>query len=129
MTLTDERQLDIVYRKISDLTPYSRNARTHSKAQIRKIADSIRAFGFTNPILLDKTAMIIAGHGRVQAAKLLGIAEVPTIELANLTEDEVRAYILADDRLAEEAWTGDMSANSSLPESAFMTRCSISAFG
>src|SRR5882757_7381546 len=91
--------LEIAYRKISDLRPYTRNARTHSKRQIRQIADSIKAFGFTNPVLLKTDSTIIAGHGRVEAARLLGMNEVPTIQLSNLTENEIRAYIIADNRL------------------------------
>jgi hypothetical protein len=95
--------LEITYRKINDLKPYTRNARTHSKRQIRQIADSIKAFGFTNPVLLKTDSTIIAGHGRVEGARLLGMNEVPTIQLSNLSEDEVRAYILADNKLAENA--------------------------
>src|SRR5271163_3924315 len=96
-------RLKIAYRQISDLKPYARNARTHSKRQIRQIADSIKALGFTNPVLLKTNSTIIAGHGRVEAARLLGMNEVPTIQLSNLTEDEVRAYILADNKLALNA--------------------------
>jgi len=95
--------LEITYRKISDLRPYTRNARTHSKRQIRQIADSIRAFGFTNPVLLKTDSTIIAGHGRVEAARLLEMNEVPTIQLSSLTENEVRAYIIADNKIAEAA--------------------------
>lgn len=83
--------------------PYPRNARTHSKRQIRQIADSIRAFGFTNPVLVDRSGTIVAGHGRVEAAKLLGMKKGPTICLENLNEDQIRAYILADNKLAEKA--------------------------
>lgn len=87
----------------TNLKPYTRNARTHSKRQIRQIADSINAFGFTNPVLLKTDSTIIAGHGRVEAARLLGMNDVPTIQLSNLSEDEIRAYILADNKLAENA--------------------------
>src|SRR5216684_8919309 len=96
-------QLTVTYAEIQNLVPYVRNARTHSRRQIRQIADSIRTFGFTNPVLVNGSRMIIAGHGRVAAAKLLGISQVPTICLDNLTEDEIRAYILADNKLAEKA--------------------------
>jgi len=96
-------QLTVTYAEIQNLVPYVRNARTHSRRQIRQIADSIRRFGFTNPVLVNRSRMIIAGHGRVAAAKLLGITQVPTICLDNLTEDEIRAYILADNKLAEKA--------------------------
>ena len=96
-------QLQVTYEEIQNLVPYARNARTHSKRQIRQIADSIHTFGFTNPVLIDRSRRIIAGHGRVDAAKLLGMKSVPTICLENLNEDEIRAYILADNRLAEQA--------------------------
>src|ERR1700694_418001 len=96
-------QLTVTYEEIQNLVPYGRNARTHSKHQIRQIAESIRTFGFTNPVLVNRSRMIIAGHGRVAAAKLLGITQVPTICLDNLSEDEIRAYILADNKLAEKA--------------------------
>jgi len=95
--------LAVVYRETQHLIPYARNARTHSKDQIRQIADSIRVFGFTNPILIDRAATIVAGHGRVEAAKLLGLKTVPTICLENLNQDQIRAYILADNKLAEKA--------------------------
>jgi hypothetical protein len=93
------------------LRPYPRNARTHSNKQIRQIARSIERFGFCNPILIDDQAQILAGHGRVAAAKLLGIKEVPTVKLAHLTDVERRAYILADNRLAEKAgWDREILA-------------------
>ncbi len=82
---------------------YARNARTHSEAQVALIAGSIREYGFTNPVLVDGANGIIAGHGRVIAARKLGLAQVPVIELAHLTEVQKRAYILADNRLAEQA--------------------------
>lgn len=72
-------QLTVTYEEIQNLVSYSRNARTHSRQQIRQIADSIHTFGFTNPVLVNHSRMIIAGHGRVEAAKLLGIGRVPTI--------------------------------------------------
>jgi|ERR1700683_1498899 len=76
-------ELAVVYQEIQQLLPYPRNARTHSKRQIRQIADSISAFGFTNPVLVDRSATIVAGHGRVQAANLLGIKRVPPSEARN----------------------------------------------
>ncbi len=97
------RSLSVEFLPITALKPYSGNARTHSKKQIRKIAESIRAYGFINPILIDRNNRIIAGHGRVEAAKLLGLETVPTICIEHLTEDQIRAYIIADNRLAEEA--------------------------
>jgi ParB-like chromosome segregation protein Spo0J len=80
--------------------PYANNARTHSKRQIRQVAKSIERFGFCNPILIDGPGTMIAGHGRVAAAKQLGISVVPTVRLSHLSEAAKRAYILADNRLA-----------------------------
>ena len=79
----------------SDLKPYAGNARVHSKKQIRQIADSIKAFGWTNPVLIDCDRGIIAGHGRIEAAKLLGLEQVPTLLIDHLSEAQKRAYILA----------------------------------
>jgi ParB-like chromosome segregation protein Spo0J len=96
---------------IETVKPYERNARTHTKKQIRQIAKSIERFGFNNPVLVDDRRQIIAGHGRVAAAKLLGIKEVPTVKLAHLSDAEKRAYILADNRLAEKAgWDREILA-------------------
>jgi ParB-like chromosome segregation protein Spo0J len=109
MTPVANQKLDIVYQGIDALAPYTNNARTHSQSQIRKIAESIRSFNFTNPILVDKKNTIIAGHGRVEAAKILGLAEVPTIRLESLTPAQVRAYVMADNRLALDAgWDDDL---------------------
>src|SRR5258707_8668957 len=103
--------LSITYRTISQLKPYPRNARTHSRKQVKLIGAAINEFGFTNPILIDENDQIIAGHGRVQAAKLLGLAEVPTVQIAHLTATQKRAYILADNRLAEKAgWDQEVLA-------------------
>ncbi len=93
--------LQIIPKTTGELRPYSRNARTHSPKQIAEIAASIEAFGFNNPVLIDKNNGIVAGHGRVEAAKQLGIATVPTIRLEHLSEAQKRAYIIADNRLAE----------------------------
>lgn len=95
--------LKVIVRSLTELKPNPRNARTHSRRQIRQIADSIQAFGFNNPVLIDGDGGVIAGHGRVEAAKLLGMAEVPTVCLAHMSEAEKRAYVLADNRLAEKA--------------------------
>src|SRR3954467_4660009 len=95
----------------SALRPYSRNARTHSTKQIRAIAKSIERFGFTNPVLISEENEIIAGHGRVEAAKLLGMATVPTLRLAHLSPAERRAYVLADNKLALNAgWDREILA-------------------
>ena len=88
---------------IKALQPYERNARTHSPEQVNKIADSIREFGFLNPVLIDSNNMIIAGHGRVLAAKQLKMKEVPYLRVEDLTPTQIRAYILADNKLAEDA--------------------------
>ena len=95
--------LTIEYLPTDALVPFDRNARTHSAKQVQQIADSISVFGFNNPVLIDHHARIIAGHGRVQAAKLIGLSAVPTIRLEHLTEQQRRAYIIADNRLAEKA--------------------------
>jgi DNA modification methylase len=95
-------ELAVTYKAIGTLASYSHNARTHSNHQIRQIADSIKAFGFTNPVLIDRNNTIIAGHGRVEAARSLGMDQVPTIRLESLSEDQIRAYVIADNRLAEK---------------------------
>jgi len=110
-TLPAETRLKIVNRDPAKLKPYSGNARTHSDKQIVQIAASIKKFGFVNPVLVDADGIIIAGHGRVEAAKQLGLSEVPTIELAHLTDAEWRAYVIADNRLAELAgWDREILA-------------------
>src|ERR671919_232539 len=88
---------------ISALRPWKRNARTHSKRQIRQIADSIKTFGFTNAVLIDAENTILAGHGRVEAAKLLGMGAVPCVRLEHMTPDQKRAYVVADNKLALNA--------------------------
>ena len=94
---------------VADLIPYARNSRTHSDAQVTKIAASIREFGFLNPIIVDGESGIIAGHGRVLAAQKLGLDTLPVIEAAHLTEAQKRAYVIADNRLALDAgWDNDM---------------------
>jgi DNA modification methylase len=96
---------------VSRLQVNPQNARIHSKHQVRQIAASIEEFGFTNPVLIDKNDMVVAGHGRVAAAQLLGRSHVPTIRLENLSPDQVRAYVLADNRLAEKAgWDNSILA-------------------
>ena len=93
----------IIYRRLSELTPNPQNARKHPKQQIRQIAASIKQFGFVVPILIDRNNRIIAGHARAEAAKLLDIQEIPTILLENLSENQIKAFMLADNRLAEKA--------------------------
>jgi len=101
--------MEVTNKHIDLLIPYARNARTHDDAQIAQIAGSIKEFGFNNPILIDKDNGIIAGHGRVLAARKLGLTEVPTILLDHLSETQRKAYILADNRIAiNSAWDNEM---------------------
>lgn len=94
---------------LDKLIPYARNSRTHSDAQVGKIAASIQEFGFLNPVIIDGNNGIVAGHGRVLAAQKLGMAEVPVIEASHLTEAQRRAYVIADNRLALDAgWDEEM---------------------
>jgi len=103
--------LDVTYLSPGALRPRAANPRTHSKKQIRQIADSIQRFGFINPVLIDRDNGIVAGHGRVEAARLLGLETVPTIRLEALSEAEIRAYVIADNRLAELAgWDREILA-------------------
>jgi ParB-like chromosome segregation protein Spo0J len=103
--------LKITQKKVTDLIPYVNNSRTHSDEQVAQIAASIKEFGWTNPILVDGTNGIIAGHGRLMAARKLGHKEVPTIELSDLTETQKKAYIIADNKLALNAgWDNEMLA-------------------
>ena len=97
---------------VERLVPYAKNAKKHDDRQVAAIAGSIREFGFTNPVLIDGQDGIIAGHGRVLGARKAGLAEVPCIRLAHLTDAQRRAYILADNRLAETGggWDADMLA-------------------
>lgn len=102
----------VTVRLIADLAPYERNARTHSPAQLAKIAAIIEEFGWTNPVLISAEGQIIAGHGRVEAAKLLGLAEVPVLVLDHLSPAQRRAYVIADNKLAELAgWDDDLLAS------------------
>ncbi len=104
-------RLKITHQSPAALRPRAANPRTHSKKQIRQIADSIERFGFTNPILVDDAGGIVAGHGRIEAAKLLGIETVPTICLEDLTGAEISAYVIADNKLAENAgWDRELLA-------------------
>lgn len=107
-TISDPKS-EIVYRTTSVLIPYARNSRTHSPQQTQQIAASIKEFGFTNPVLIDEDNGIIAGHGRVLAAQLLGMDEVPCIVLSGMTEAKKRAYVIADNKLALNAgWDDEM---------------------
>ena len=90
-------------KNVSELIPYVNNARTHNEAQVKQIASSIAEYGFTNPILIDDKGGIIAGHGRLEASRLLGYDTVPTITLEGLTEAQKKAYIIIDNKLALNA--------------------------
>jgi DNA modification methylase len=103
--------LEITYKAVKDLIPYVNNSRTHSDEQVTQVASSIKEFGFTNPILLDGESGIIAGHGRLLAAKKLGLEQVPTIELSHLSEVQKKAYVIADNKLALNAgWDNEILA-------------------
>ena len=109
VALGASRRIELI--QTDSLTPYKGNARTHSRRQIRQIGKSITRFGFTNPVLIDDNGEIIAGHGRVEAAKLLGLTAVPALRLSHLSDTEKRAYVTADNRLAELAgWDKEILA-------------------
>jgi hypothetical protein len=96
-------KIEVIYKNIDELIPYINNSRTHSDAQVAQIAASIKEFGWTNPVLMDGDNGIIAGHGRVLAARKLGQTEIPVIELEHLNDVQKRAYIIADNKLALNA--------------------------
>lgn len=103
--------LHIEVLSLAQLRPWAKNARTHSRKQVKQIAESIRSFGFTNPILIDNANTILAGHGRVEAAKLLGMTEVPCVRLEHMTPEQKRAYVIADNKLALNAgWDDEILA-------------------
>lgn len=103
--------MEVIERSVASLKPCARNARTHSKKQITQIASSIERFGFVNPVLVGDEGEIIAGHGRVDAAKQLGLKTVPTLALSHLSDTEKRAYVLADNKLALNAgWDREILA-------------------
>src|SRR5713101_4665481 len=95
--------LKITYKSPAQLKPRARNPRTHTKKQIQQIAASIKEFGFISPVLTDGADGIIAGHGRIEAAKLVGMSDVPTVRVDHLTPAQIRAYVIADNKLAENA--------------------------
>jgi len=99
----------IEWKKTGELIPYANNSRTHSEKQVQQVAASIKEFGFTNPILIDEDNGIIAGHGRLQAAQLLGMDTVPTISLDGFTEAQKKAYVIADNKLAlNSGWDDEL---------------------
>lgn len=97
-------QQNIIYKRIKDLHPYKNNAKKHPKEQIEQIANSIKEFGFTQPVLIDENNNVIAGHGRILGAKKAGLKNVPTVCLNNLSEEQIKAYRLVDNKLNESAW-------------------------
>jgi DNA modification methylase len=100
---------EIKWQSVDKLIPYAKNARTHSDEQVAQIAGSIKEFGFNNPVLVDKEGSIIAGHGRLMAARKLGMVKVPVVELDHLTEAQRKAYVLADNRIAlNSGWDTSM---------------------
>lgn len=98
------QKLNIVYRQIKDLKPYKKNAKKHSKEQVEQIANSIKEFGFTQPVIVDKNNEVVAGHGRILGAKKAGLKQVPTVYPEELTEEQIKAYRLVDNKLNESEW-------------------------
>ena len=98
------QKLNIVYRQIKDLKPYKKNAKKHNKEQVEWIANSIKEFGFTQPVIVDKNNSVVAGHGRILGAKKAGLKNVPTVMLEELTEEQIKAYRLVDNKLNESEW-------------------------
>ena len=103
MSNINTSKLTIEYKKTSDLIPYANNSRLHDETQLGQLVASIKEFGFTSPILLDGKCGIIAGHGRVMAANVIGLETVPTIELSHLTLEQKAAYVIADNKLAQNS--------------------------
>lgn len=97
-------ELNIVYKPIKELKPYKKNAKKHSKEQVEQIANSIKEFGFTQPVIIDKYNSVVAGHGRILGAKKAGLKQVPTVCLEDLTEEQIKAYRLVDNKLNESEW-------------------------
>lgn len=98
------KDMPIVWRPIKELKPYKKNAKKHTKEQVKQIANSIQEFGFTQPVLIDKQNNVVAGHGRILGAKQAGYEQVPTLCLDDLTEEQIKAYRLADNKLNESEW-------------------------
>lgn len=98
------QELNIVYKNIKELKPYKKNAKKHDKKQVEQIANSIKEFGFTQPVIIDKHNSVVAGHGRILGAKKAGLKQVPTVTLEELTEEQIKAYRLVDNKLNESDW-------------------------
>lgn len=101
-------QLNIKYKPIKELKPYKKNAKKHNKEQVEQIANSIKEFGFTQPVIIDKNNCVVAGHGRILGAKKAGLKQVPTVCLDDLTEEQIKAYRLVDNKLNESEWDSDL---------------------
>lgn len=101
--------MQITYRNIRELKPYKKNAKKHPKEQIERIANSIKEFGFTQPVIIDKNNCVVAGHGRILGAKKAGLKQVPTVMLEDLTEEQIKAYRLADNKLNESDWDWNLA--------------------
>lgn len=101
-------ELNIVYKPIKELKPYKKNAKKHSKEQVEQIANSIKEFGFTQPVIIDKHNSVVAGHGRILGAKKAGLKQVPTVCLEDLTEEQIKAYRLVDNKLNESEWDSEL---------------------
>ena len=97
-------QLNIKYKPIKELKPYKKNAKKHNKEQVEQIANSIKEFGFTQPVIIDKNNEVVAGHGRILRARKAGLKQVPTVCLDDLTEEQIKAYRLVDNKLNESEW-------------------------
>jgi len=96
--------MQIINKKTSELIPYEKNGKIHTQKQIKQVADSIKAFGFKQPIVIDKDNIVIVGHGRLEASKLLKLDQVPCLIAEDLTDDQIKAYRLADNKLNESDW-------------------------
>ena len=101
-------KLNITYRPIKELKPYKKNAKKHNKEQVEQIANSIKEFGFTQPVIIDKHDCVVAGHGRILGAKKAGLKQVPTVCLDELTEEQIKAYRLVDNKLNESEWDNEL---------------------
>lgn len=101
-------KLNITYRQIKELKPYKKNAKKHNKEQVEQIANSIKEFGFTQPVIIDKHDCVVAGHGRILGAKKAGLKQVPTVCLDELTEEQIKAYRLVDNKLNESEWDTEL---------------------
>lgn len=100
----EQNKMNIVYKNIKELKPYKKNAKKHPKEQVERIANSIKEFGFTQPVIIDKNNCVVAGHGRILGAKKAGLKQVPTVMLESLTEEQIKAYRLVDNKLNESEW-------------------------